>query len=78
MNVFWSDWDMANGFKVECEVKDEVPAPGLKRGMSIWSHTKQADFYKTYKTIHNAPDDYTIGWLYVWNVNSNWFAFKVD
>ena len=105
-NVFWSDWDMANGFKVECAERDEVPgmiftsfsdfkifiyeklrfkvchifkkiflAPGIKRGMSIWNHGKQADFYKTYSTIHNNPQNYTMGWFYVWNVNSNWYAF---
>ena len=76
MNYFWSDWDMENGLKISCEVPDEVPAPGVKRGMAIWNTGQQADFVKTYNLPSKHPSNFTIGWISFWSLNHNWWAFQ--
>ena len=76
MNYFWSDWDMENGLKISCEIPDEVPEPGVKRGMAIWNSGQQAEFVKTYNLPSKHPSNFTIGWISFWSLNHNWWAFQ--
>ena len=69
MNYFWSDWDMENGLKISCEIPDEVPEPGVKRGMAIWNSGQQAEFVKTYNLPSKHPSNFTIGWISFWSLN---------
>ena len=76
-------WDETDVLKVYCTEPAAIPAPGIKRGMSIWNTGKQHHYYKTYNTIWNNPSDFnteepTIGWFYVWNTGVNRWAFKQD
>ena len=73
---YWDDSDIAMGFQVYCTDPVAIPAPGIKRGMSVWNHGQQHKFYETYNTIWNNATNPTIGWFYTWNTGPNEWAFK--
>ena len=73
---YWDDNDIATDFQVYCTTAAEIPAPGIKRGMSIWNTPKQHEYYNTYNTVWHNETDYTIGWFYTWNTGPAQWAFR--
>ena len=79
----WDANDIAQGTQLYCTDPIPIPAPGIKRGMSIWNTGKQHHYYKTYNTIWNNATDFnttdpTIGWFYTWSQGPNKWAFKQE
>jgi hypothetical protein len=65
-NTEWSihDWNAYGlNFTLSCQKMDEIPAPGIKKGASMWRHRQTGNIMSNFL---NNPD---IGWWYNWYPN---------